>query len=134
MTEVTDGFTVAFGWIRSGRQFLVQLPIRFDFRWCKTDQHRAQERRTRWRALFYYLKAVFDAIDKGIVLQEQAFMADLVLRLPNGETTRVVEAVLPQLTAGRSPDLKAMAPMLTAGEPVEAEIVNDPETIRRFQR
>jgi hypothetical protein len=103
-TELPDGFIVEFirvsifGGVK-GKQ-IVKMPVKYDFSGCKTVQQQEQERRTKWRSLFYYVKATFDAVDKGIVTIEQAFMADTVVSLPSGEQKRVIEAFLPQVSRG----------------------------------
>lgn len=103
-TETQDGFIMEFirasvteG--RKGKQ-LVRMPVAYDYSRCKTPNQKEQERRTKWRSLYYYVKAVFDAVDKGIVMVEQAFMADTVVSLPSGEQKRVIEAFLPQVSHG----------------------------------
>ena len=103
-TETPDGFIIEFIRVSAsergkGKQ-VVRMPIRYDFSQCKTPNHAEQERRTKWRSLYYYVKAVFDAVDKGIVMVEQAFMADTVVSLPSGEQRRVIEAFLPQVSRG----------------------------------
>lgn len=103
-TDMVEGFQIEFirvsavGGIK-GKQ-IVKMPVRYDFSKCRTPQHRDQERRTKWRSLFYYVKATFDAVDKGLVTVEQAFMADTVVSLPSGEQKRVIEAFLPQVSRG----------------------------------
>jgi Holliday junction resolvase RusA-like endonuclease len=84
---------------RRGKQ-LVRMPVVYDYSRCKTPNQKEQERRTKWRSLYHYVKAVFDAVDKGIVMVEQAFMADTVVSLPSGEQKRVIEAFLPQVSHG----------------------------------
>ncbi|MCK9601040.1 MAG: hypothetical protein M0R06_18505 [Sphaerochaeta sp.] len=103
-TETPEGFIMEF--IRAsvtdgqkGKQ-LVRMPVSYDYSRCKTPNQREQEKRTKWRSLYYYVKAVFDAVDKGIVMVEQAFMADTVVSLPSGEQKRVIEAFLPQVSHG----------------------------------
>lgn len=103
-TETPDGFIMEFIRVsmaegRKGKQ-LVRMPVAYDYSRCKTPNQKEQERRTKWRSLYYYVKAVFDAVDKGIVMVEQAFMADTVVSLPSGEQKRVIEAFLPQVSHG----------------------------------
>ena len=57
------------------------MPVEYNFKGLDTPIKREQERRTKWRSLFYYIKAIFDAVDKGLVTIEQAFLADTVLVL-----------------------------------------------------
>jgi hypothetical protein len=57
-----------------------------------------QEVKECWRALLLLIKANLEAVDRGIIRAEQAFMAFLIA--PNGQT--VGEIVLPQfLESGR---------------------------------
>jgi len=103
-TESQEGFIVEFirvsivGGIK-GKQ-VVRMPVRYDYSKSRTEQQKEQERRTKWRSLFYYIKAIFDAVDKGLVTVEQAFMADTMVSLPSGEQKRVIEAFLPQVSRG----------------------------------
>ncbi|MCK9598862.1 MAG: hypothetical protein M0R06_07485 [Sphaerochaeta sp.] len=138
-TQVLDGITIEWGWTKGGQNFLAKLPMRFDYKpthkqfgqWVPlTESQKEQEQRTKVRSLMYYLKATYDAIDKGIVLQEQAFMGDLVMRLPNGSTSRVIDALLPQIASGQRVNVS----QLMLAEAPEAEIVTDPETLRRFRK
>lgn len=103
-TETSSGFIVEFIRVsmangRKGKQ-IVRMPVGYNYSRCKTTKQMEQERRTKWRSLYYYVKAVFDAVDKGIVMVEQAFMADTVVSLPSGEQKRVIEAFLPQVSHG----------------------------------
>lgn len=67
------------------------------------DLHKAweQEVREAWRALLLFLKANLEAVERGVITAEQAFMAFLLT--PDGRT--VGDAVLPAyrqaLTSGR---------------------------------
>lgn len=67
------------------------------------DLHKAWEQDVReaWRALLLFLKANLEAVDRGVIAAEQAFMAFLLT--PDGRT--VGDAVLPAyreaLTSGR---------------------------------
>jgi hypothetical protein len=103
-TDSADGFIVEFIRVSvvdgvKGKQ-MVKMPVRYDYSKARTEQARDQERRTKWRSLFYYIKATFDAVDKGLVTVEQAFFADTVVSLPSGEQKRVLEAFLPQVARG----------------------------------
>jgi hypothetical protein len=118
-TDMPDGFIVEFirvslaGGVK-GRQ-VVRMPIRYDYSKCKTPNQKEQEKRTKWRSLYHYVKAVFDAVDKGIVMVEQAFMADTLVTLPSGEQARVIEAFLPQVSRGVL-DVFALPPARPPGE------------------
>lgn len=103
-TEMPDGFQIEFSMKkvvggRGGHQ-AVRMPVMYDFSSCRTEAQKEQEKRTKWRSLYYYIKAVFDAIDKGLVLTEQAFMADTVVFLPDGRDVRVIDALIPQIASG----------------------------------
>jgi len=103
-TETPEGFIIEFIRVsmaggQKGKQ-VVRMPVAYDYSRCKTPNQREQERRTKWRSLYYYVKAAFDAVDKGIVMVEQAFMADTVVCLPSGEQARVIDAFLPQVSRG----------------------------------
>lgn len=109
----TKGFEVQF--IKSTtlgdspRKTMVRIPVFFKFPDKATPKMREQEIRTKWRSLYYYIKAVFDAIDKGIVTYEQVFLADMVMSLPNGEQSRVIDAMLPDQATG-GVDLQHLLP------------------------
>lgn len=102
--ESPEGFIVSF--LRRSsvkgveRRIVVKMPVHYDFSKCKTSLQCEQEKRTKWRSLFHYIKATFDAVDKGIVTVEQAFMADVVMKLRSGGETRVIDAIMPQLSRG----------------------------------
>jgi hypothetical protein len=67
------------------------------------DAAHAQECRRRWRCLVLLLKAKFAAVDSGIVLFQDEFLAHLVL--PSGETvgTWAGREIAPAIAAGRMP-------------------------------
>ena len=134
-TQVAEGITIEWGWTKSGQNFLAKLPVKFDSSQRLSDKQKEQEQRTKVRSLMYYLKATYDAIDKGIVLQEQAFMGDLVMRLPNGGTARVMDALLPQIAAGQRVNADLDRLMLAEGakENDTVEVVTDPNVLRRFE-
>jgi len=93
------------------RQQAIRIPITYDFHGCNTKRQKEQEVRTKWRSVFYWLKAQFDAIDKDIVMFEQAFMADTVIPLPGGGSTRLIEHFLPEIVGGKvlkPPDFKML--------------------------
>lgn len=117
---------------RKGKQ-LVRMPVAYDYSRCKTPNQKEQERRTKWRSLYYYVKAVFDAVDKGIVMVEQAFMADTVVSLPNGEQKRVIEAFL--LVSQGVLDVFALPPgrdIAQGGNDMDLlEIIGDKKTLKK---
>ena len=80
-----------------------------------TPAQREQWRRTKWRSLFHWIKAQFDAIDQGIASYEQAFLSDTVVLLPNGGRSRVIDAIRPELN-GREFNLAKLLP----GECIDA--------------
>lgn len=67
------------------------------------DQAHAQECRRRWRCLVLLLKAKFAAVDSGIVLFQDEFLAHLVL--PSGETVAgwAARELAPAIAGGRMP-------------------------------
>jgi hypothetical protein len=91
------GFQIEFVKKVNNRNVLVRVPVMYTFDKGMTEKMMEQEKRTKWRSLFYWVKAQFDAIDKGIVSYEQAFLADVVAQLPNGEQVRVIDALMPGL-------------------------------------
>lgn len=111
------------GFTMFGRQikFILPLPVMDDY--CKTptgrdrtenSQYEAWEQacRQRWRALKLVIQAKLEAVECGISIFEDEFMANIVL--PGGET--VGEFMRPQIsqayTIGRPPE---MLPMLSQG-------------------
>jgi hypothetical protein len=132
-----QGFQIEFVRKIQGKKVLVRMPVAYDLGPEKdryghlkplTPAQIEQEKRTKWRSLFYYIKAQFDAIDKGIVAYEQAFLADIVGHLPDGRTGRVID-VMPGLAKGRLSEIK----LLPEGEEDDRGevLVNYPtETVR----
>jgi hypothetical protein len=120
-TEVPDkGFQIEFVRRKDGRPLLVRIPVEYTYQAKATPNQREQEKRTKWRSLYNWLKAQFDAIDKGIVSYEQAFLADCVVLLPGGVQSRVIDAIRPELRSGEEYDLSRLLPPLKARtEPVE---------------
>jgi len=106
-------------------KFLLHMPDQNDREFTHTpsrgtlrsDDQRAAEYekavRQRWRALALVIKAKLEAVESGITIFENEFLAHIVL--PNGQTTG--DYVLPQIeeaySKGRMPD---MLPMLMSGE------------------
>lgn len=94
------------GFRMAGRQvrFLLPMPDPKDRRFTHTDTGRArkplaanaeweQASRQRWRALSLVIKAKLEAVESGISIFEDEFMANIVL--PNNRT--VSEFMLPQI-------------------------------------
>lgn len=88
----------------AGRQirFLLPLPAKDEFRLTETGRVRVpssqqeaweQACRQRWRALHLVIKAKLEAVDAGISILEQEFMANIVL--PGGQS--VGDMVLPEI-------------------------------------
>lgn len=95
------------GFRMSGRQikFILQMPDRSDKEFTKTPtgKPRAESQivkeyeqacRQKWRALALVIKAKLEAVETGISIFEDEFMANIVL--PNGST--VSQFMLPQIT------------------------------------
>lgn len=132
------GFQIEFVRDIMGKPVLVRIPVAYDLaprldkrankRIPPTPAQIEQEKRTKWRSLFYYIKAQFDAIDKGIVAYEQAFLADIVGHLPDGRTGRVID-VMPGLAKGRLQEIRLLP---EASDADDREIVVDypTETVR----
>lgn len=73
-----------------------ELAFRFAYDLPEQDNHKRQV----YRALFYYLKNRFLAVEFGITTVEKEFLQELVLRLPDGSDSTVKEIIqekLPQL-------------------------------------
>ena len=68
-----------------------------------------------WRLVYWYLKNKLDAIAYGLVTIEQELMAQIIIHLPDGETTlgqqmaKLPETLLqPALTSNEGPSRKAV--------------------------
>lgn len=96
------------GFRMAGRQirFLLPMPDRNDRTYTHTETGRARKESTafaeweqacrqRWRALALVIKAKLEAIEAGIAIFDDEFMASIVL--PNGRT--VSDFMLPQIEA-----------------------------------
>ncbi|MCP5353204.1 MAG: hypothetical protein H6926_08490 [Chromatiales bacterium] len=96
------------GFRMAGRQirFLLPMPDRNDRRYTHTETGRMRKEsaafseweqacRQRWRALSLVIKAKLEAVEAGIAIFEDEFMANIVL--PNGRT--VSDFMLPQIEA-----------------------------------
>lgn len=110
-SEIPDkGFQIEFVRRSRDRPVLVRIPVEYRFLTKATANQREQEKRTRWRSLFYWIKAQFDAIDKGIVSYEQAFLSDTVVFLPGGVQSRVIDAIRPELAGDREFNVARLLP------------------------
>ncbi len=105
-------------------KFMLRLPSRDDKAIKCTPERgtvrsrEAQEKaykqavRQKWRALTLVIKAKLEAVESGISVFEEEFMANIVL--PNGQTTG--EYMLPQINeAYRLGEMPPMLPMLNGG-------------------
>lgn len=103
-------------------KFILPLPKIEDFRLTPTGRHRTdksqydaweQACRQRWRALKLVIQAKLEAVECGISVFEDEFMANIVL--PGGQT--VGDFMKPQIEAAyETGRLPAMLPMLEKGE------------------
>jgi hypothetical protein len=115
------------GFQMNGKQvkFILPLPDRNDREFTHTpargnlrspeQQEAAYEQavRQRWRALALVIKAKLEAVEAGITIFEDEFMAHIVL--PDGRT--VGEYMLPQIEDSyRTGRMPALLPQLTGGE------------------
>src|SRR4030042_2941720 len=66
-----------------------ELMFRFKFNVPESEKLQKQV----YRALFYYLKNRFLAIEFGIASIEREFLQELVLKLPNGATATIKESL-----------------------------------------
>lgn len=108
------------GFSMYGRQvkFLLPLPRKEEFTQTPTGRARTEKSqydaweqacRQRWRALLLVIKAKLEAVECGISVFEQEFMANIML--PDGGT--VGEFMLPQIAqAYETGIMPAMLPML----------------------
>lgn len=99
-------------------KFVLPLPEKGEFRYTPTGRDRSENSqyeaweqacRQRWRALNLVIKAKLEAVECGISVFEDEFMANIVL--PGGQT--VGDFMKPQIErAYISGDVPAMLPML----------------------
>lgn len=114
------------GFRMNGRQikFVLPLPAKNEKRFTHSSRGARtpeaalkdweQATRQRWRALALVIKAKLEAVESGIAIFEDEFMANIVL--PGGET--VGEWMRPQIAeAYRIGAAPALLPMLPAPEP-----------------
>lgn len=69
------------------------------------------------RALFYYLKSKFEALDFGLVEFIQEFMAHIVISDKIGNTKTMYQAIIPQYTKGLITGNQGELKMLGSGQP-----------------
>lgn len=108
------------GFTMCGRQvrFILPLPQKEEFRLTKTGHNRTEKSqqdaweqacRQRWRALLLVIKAKLEAVECGISVFDQEFLANIVL--PDGRTAG--DFMVPQInTAYKKGTMPAMLPML----------------------
>jgi len=89
-TEYKNSGMIEFILVKSNKE----MAFRFQYRLPEQEMHKKQV----YRALFHYLKNRFLAIEFGITSIEDEFFQELVLKLPNGETSTIKEIVKNQLT------------------------------------
>ena len=125
-----DGFAYAtaqgkalIGFQMCGRQvkFILPLPLLSDFQYTPTGRDRSEKSqadaweqacRQRWRALLLVIKAKLEAVECGISIFEEEFMANIVL--PDGQT--VGEHMVPQISqAYQLGTMPPLLPMLGGG-------------------
>jgi len=89
-TEYKNSGMIEFILVKSNKE----MAFRFQYRLPEQEMHKKQV----YRALFHYLKNRFLAIEFGITSIEDEFFQELILKLPNGETSTIKEIVKNQLT------------------------------------
>jgi hypothetical protein len=75
---------------------------------CQKAANREQEERRVWRVLFYHMKAMFEAVDSGVIAVEEVIMPYIVT--PDGRT--IAEHIGPKLAETREMNTNLL---LTAG-------------------
>ena len=70
-----------------------------------------------YRALFYHLKAKFEAVEFQIVTFEEEFLPYFVVKLPDGSSGTIAEYFVPELKRGGLPPMQPLDnPQLTNGD------------------
>ena len=113
-----DKAMIAFKMCERQIRFILPLPAKSDFRKTPTGRDRTENSqmeaweqacRQRWRALHLVIKAKLEAVECGISMFEDEFMANIIL--PDGET--VGDFMRPQITqAYNAGIMPAMIPLL----------------------
>lgn len=88
-TDYKNVGVIEFILLKNGKE----MAFRFKYDLPEKEMHKRQV----YRALFYYLKNRFLAIEFGITTVEKEFLQELVLKLPDGTTSTVKEIVEQQL-------------------------------------
>ena len=78
-----------------------------------------------YRALYYHLKAKFEAVDFEIVSFEEEFLPYFVMKFPDGSSGTIAEYFIPDLKRGSLPPFKPLGNLeLTSGN-IDYEIMDD---------
>lgn len=102
---------IEFGWKGKQIRFVLPRPKRADFELSPGRLHRnngqitramEQADRQRWRALYLVIRAKLEAVDAGIAVFEEEFMAFIVVP---GKNQTLGEILLPQITEGKRFDV-----------------------------
>ena len=99
-TEYQDIGIIEFILLKDNKE----LMFRFKYELPKKESLKQQV----YRALFYYLKNRFMAIEFGITTIEKEFLQELVLKLPNGTTSTIKEIVGDKVLNLQYNDLKLL--------------------------
>lgn len=127
-----DQERAVIGFTMSGRQvrFILELPDKDSDEFWTTETGRdrsesaafkswEQSCRQRWRALALVIKAKLEAVESGITVFEDEFLAHIVL--PNGST--VGQWITPQIEkAYETLEMPQMIPALMSGESQYSEV------------
>jgi len=98
---------IEFGWEGKQIRFVLRRPVKSAFAVSERgysrsprDQQRALEQadRSRWRALYLVVRAKIEAVEAGIAIFEEEFMAFIVLP---GVNKTVGEILLPRIAEGK---------------------------------
>lgn len=89
-TQYKNVGIIEFILLKNGKE----MAFRFKYDFPEKEMFQRQV----YRALFYYLKNRFLAIEFGITTVEEEFLQELILKLPDGTDTTVKELVKDQLS------------------------------------
>ena len=76
-----------------------------------------------YRALFYHLKAKFEAVDFQIVSFEEEFLPYFLVKLPDGKPGTIAEYFVPDLHHGMLPQMKQLDNRQLASGKADYEIL-----------
>ena len=103
--------------ILDGKPVVQPLAHHIEFR----DKKEAQV----YRALYYHLKAKFEAVDFKIVSFEEEFLPYFVIKFPDGSSGTIAEYFIPELKRGALPPVHALDhPELPSGNKDDYEILD----------